>query len=379
MPGYLFIFCCAFVFFALLKPAQNWDMIAYVGSAAAYEIDDPRLLHETVYGELKRSVSEEKYNELTRGYFREVRASDAESFRQHLPFYQPRVVYVLAVEALWKAGINPFFATYLVSALSAAMAAFLLAYILPWSRRTAFLALVPAIVLVSGFYDLGRLSTPDALAVAVTYLCYFLAVRRHRLLLFVLPFCVLVRTDLVLLALLFYGYLWWEKAYDRRMLAASALACSALYVFVNHHFGNYGWSTVFDYTLSHKSTHPADFSHAVTIGSYLAAFNEGVGSLLRNTPFWIFAVMTSITAFFVVRRPERTAQTFNLQRQDINFVVLSSLGYVAVHFMLFPVIWTRFFAGQYALITAMAVYLLLDALSGRKSPDPIPDSADDIH
>lgn len=46
---------------------------------------------------------------------------------------------------------------------------------------------------------------------------------------------------------------------------------------------------------------------------------------------------------------------------DILFTLLSSLIYVALHFLFFPVSWVRFYSAQFALAMSLVVYLSLHA------------------
>lgn len=370
MVVYLLLFCSAFAMNALRRPYLNWDMIGYVASAFSYETDDPRELHKDVYERLRLTVPQASYRDLTTGHLREILATDPQSLQQHLPFYQIRVVYVLAIAGMRKLGMNPFVVSYALSTLSATLAIVLLVYMPPGKRHPAYQLLVPAVAVASGFSSLAKYSTPDALAVLSTYFCYFLALRRQKLLLLMLPFSVLVRTDSILLAPLFATYLWQERVFNRRLVAGSALLCLSLYVAVNYCFGNYGWSTVFDYTLSHKSTHPADFPHVVTVASYLAAFKVGVRATVSNSLLLIYVVMTFASTVRLLPRVWRRQITASTS-SGVLFVLLSSFVYVVLHFLLFPVDWTRFFAGQYGLALAFAVYLLTE--TGRSNKADAPD------
>jgi hypothetical protein len=367
--GFLVLFCGAFTLFYLQRPRLNWDMIGYVASAKAYESSDSQVLHKEVYELLRRSVPKERYSALTSEHFRQIRATDPESLRQHLPFYQIRVVYVWSILALWKLGLNPFFASYFISAVCAALAIWILAFMLPGKKCLLYQLVIPVIALLTGFDSLARLSTPDALSALTVFICYWLTFRRHKLLLIALPTCILIRTDLLLLLPSFYIYLWLIRPFDRRVLAVSALLSIALYWGVNSYFQNYGWSTVFDYTFSHKSTHPADFPHAVTMTSYLAALKSGSKSLFSQPLFLTYIVITLVGIVSLFRRPNWIQRSVSLLWMDMLFAFLSSLAYVVLHFMLFPTIWRRFFSGQYALSMALTMYVLLETARSNKA-DP---------
>ncbi|MFZ1985358.1 MAG: hypothetical protein WAU91_13150 [Desulfatitalea sp.] len=375
LSGFLLLFCSAFTLFFLQRPHLNWDMIGYVASARAYESSDYGLLQKEVYELLSRSVPEDTYLKLTSGYFRQIRATDPESLRQHLPFYQIRVVYVGLILALWKLGLNPFFASHFISAVCAALAIWILAFMLPEKPHPAYLIVVPAIALLTGFSDLAKFSTPDAMCVLAVFICYWLTFRRHKLLLIALPACILVRTDLLLLIPFFYIYLWLIRPFDRRIVAGSALLGLALYISVNSYFGNYGWSTVFHYTFIQKSSHPANFPHTVTMASYLTTLASGLPSLFVRR----FLTYTAMTLFGIVAlcRPHDWTKCIALPlSRDMCFAFISSIGYVVLHFISFPVAWSRFFSGQYALGAALSMYLLLEVTRSNKPDQSTVDSRD---
>jgi len=359
--AFLVVFCGTFFLSNLHRPLLNWDMVAYVASAKAYQTHDPAALQTEVYELLRRSVPQRTYSDLTTGYLRHLRATDPESFRQHLPFFQIRVAYVWAILALWTFGLNPFFASYLISAICAALAIMVLAFILP-RQPLVYSLVVPFIALSSAFPDLARYSTPDAMAALAVLVCYALAFRRHKLLLIALPACVAVRTDLLLLLPSFYVFLWLTRPFASRLVLASALSSVALYWGLNAIFGNYGWSTVFDYTFSHQSAYPADYPHAVTVKSYLAALASGVGSV-ENGPRLLKYVGVSIAGIAALLwRPHWIRRAVGPMSAPLQFALVSSLVYVGLHFMLFPAMWGRYFAAQYALAFSLAAYIALEAV-----------------
>lgn len=234
---------------------------------------------------------------------------------------------------------------------------------------------VPFIARASGFSDLARYSTPDALSVLAVLVCYALAFRGHKLLLIALPACIAVRTDLLLLLPFFYLFLWQTRPFARRLVAASALSSVALYWGLNFFFGNHGWSTVFDYTFSHQSAYPADYPHAVTMRSYLAALASGVRPV-ENGPLLLEYLGVTIAGVVVLLwRPNWIRRSVGHVSAGLRFAFLSSLAYVVLHFMLFPGMWVRFFAGQYALSFSLAAYVALEAALGRDSARKIGASA----
>jgi hypothetical protein len=337
-------------------------MVAYVASAKAYQTKDPQALQTDVYRLLRDSVPAPTYSDLTSGHLRHLRATDPESFRQHLPFFQTRVAYVGSILALWTLGMNPFFASYFISVGCTALAIAVLAFLIPGRPPLLYLLVLTFIVRSSGFSDLARHSTPDAMAVLATLVCYALAFRGRKLLLIVLPACVAIRTDLILVLPGFYLFLWLTQPLARRLIIASALSSVALFGALNSIFGNYGWSTVFDYTFSHQSAYPADYAHVVTLNSYFEALASGVQSVENAPRILKYLALAAAGSALLLWQPHwmrRSVQPFSA---GLRLAFGSSLAYTILHFLLFPATWGRFFAGQYALIFALATYVALEVM-----------------
>jgi len=55
----------------------------------------------------------------------------------------------------------------------------------------------------------------------------------------------------------------------------------------------------------------------------------------------------------------------SLQHADILFLLVSCAAFLGLHFMLFPVTWTRFFAAQYSLVAVVVVWTTLAILAER--------------
>lgn len=217
------------------------------------------------------------------------------------------------------------------------------------------------------------------MAVLAVLACYALAFRRRTLLLLVLPALVAIRTDLLLLLPGFYVFLWLTRPSARRLIGLSALSSIALYGALNSIFGSYGWFTVFDYTFSHQSAYPADYAHVVTMDSYRTALASGVRSI-ENAPRLLKYLVAAIAGSAVLLwRPRWLGPSVRPFSACLWLAFGSSLAYTVLHFILFPATWARFFAGQYALVFALATYVALEVSRSavrtwlpRQPPRPVP-------
>jgi hypothetical protein len=171
---------------------------------------------------------------------------------------------------------------------------------------------------------------------------------------------ILIRTDLILLMPFFLAYLWVIKAFDRRLISASALSTAALYLIVNRVCGNYGWATVFDYTMFNISTHPADYPHIVTTRSYLSALISGIMTMAKDYLFLTYLTMLFAGSVALCQKANWSLRDLSCRQKDMAFLCVSSASYITIHFILFPVIYSRFFSAYYGLVMALVVSLLLN-------------------
>lgn len=356
-PGLVLAFCAALAVLAVQRPLHNWDMIGYVAAARSYTTPEPERIRTEVYDLLARSVPAERYDVLTRGEVRHARATDPESLGQFLPLYRIRVAYVATVLGLWELGVNPFLATRLVSAVCAALAIVVLALLFPVPRHPAAVLLIPPIALASGFWLLSRYSTPDAWAALAACVCYALTLRGRGLVLFALPLSLLVRTDMLLLALCFLVYFWIGRRFDRRWILASAAITTALFLGIHRYFDYYGWRTLFTLDFLEYTAYPARLEPLVTPESYWTVLRSRSGDLLQ-WPFAFLAGAVLTGLFGVLRLSGGSLRRLSTTETDAGFVLVSSLVYAVIHFLVFPDPSTRFYAGQIALAGTSALWLL---------------------
>ena len=129
-----------------------------------------------------------------------------------------------------------------------------------------------------------------------------------------------------------------------------------LYLFINHYFHNYGWSTIFSFTLVEMISNPADVDLTVSVIDYIYAFARGVYMSLHDRAFLGFI---SIVASSLILMRTFT-KSFSDNKEIWAYTVIPIL-YVAIHFVLFPVPWDRFFIGFY-IMASIAMLLLFSQL-----------------
>ncbi len=354
--GYYFLFVFAIVLIGIMKPALNWDMLGYVASAKHFEIDNLVELHSFVFSNLKDYVSPDMYFSLTDGgnQYRVDMSTNPDLFYQQLPFYEIRPVYTFSILLLTKLGLNIFTSTYAVSLISSVLGIFLLLFAMKDKIYIGFLYVLPFFLMFFGILSIAKLSTPDAMVfLSLSIFIYLFSKEKITLLLLVIPFLVLVRTDMIIfnflaLAAIFFLY----TDYKMKVFLSFAITI-ILYLFVNNFFNNYGWSTIFSITLVERISNPADVSLTVSVADYLHALARGIFNSLSDRTFlgFVSIVLTSLVLMRVFLK------SFS-ENKEISMYSIIPILYILIHFILFPVTWDRFFIGFYAMFIISTLLLL---------------------
>jgi len=358
----LFIYYCIFVIIIAIvsvsKPFFNWDMLGYVAAAKHFEIADAQTLHQFVYENLKKIVSKDRYSALTNGGVRKDWAENANDFYSLLPFYEIRPLYNLSILLLSKIGVNIFAATYLVSIFSVMLGVFMLLFALKDKINWFLLYIFPFYLYLFGIVTIARLSTPDAMAfLCVCIFIYLFSKERIKLLLVVMPIFVAVRTDLIIFNFISIAIITFLYKNCRIRSFVSLLLTIVLYELINKSAHNYGYFTIFSFTLIKTVNNPANINSAISISDYLRVLFHGFHEALADVKLMSFVSIMLIGLF-----PLKTLLTKDfLENKEIMVYVAISIFYIFIHFILFPVMWCRFFVGFYTM-GVVGILLLLSKI-----------------
>ena len=341
------------------RPHYNWDMIGYV--AAAYYEDGYRgrsLLKQT-YSEVQSEVGADTFKNLIYGEpdrdYRNTIFLDPVALNQQIPFYSIRVLYVEAIRLLKKVGITYSRATHIISAIFATMSVVVLAMIASEVRVKLFVT--PIIILSTGFIDLGRYSTPDAMACFFSLLCMLAVLKRSFISLVLAVVMPLIRTDFIILSLLIASYEFFSRW--KYVSVAAAAVSLAIYFAINYLHADYGWLTIFNFSLIGITPYPAKLIASTSIMDYIRAYIRGIVGLVSQLSAALFAL-----ALFSV-----TATNVRSKKKAMVLVVIP-LGFVLVHFALFPVYFPRFFVFAEALVLLWLFLQLEESTNQETAPRP---------
>jgi len=318
-------------FVGYFKPLYNWDMIAYVASAFHMDGLSGQQLSDATYDLVRKEVGEERFNPLIEGDYRSAVYKDPGSLEQQLPFYTPRVFYIGAMRFLGNLGVDYAESSYLVSSLFSAASVFLVALILKQFSVSVYM--LPLVVLFSGLVQLARYSTPDALACFFTLTAFYMLISGRIYYLMIAAILPLVRTDFVILSLLFSI----NGVLERRKLIAliSVFVAILLYLVVNREMGNYGWLTIFNFTLIELDPYPKDLEFSIYWKDYLRPYISTVLNLTNHLHGLIFFLAFAL--WHIAKKKVSTEMTV----EDRSLWIC--LVFVVLHLLAFPTYMDRFF------------------------------------
>ena len=340
----LLVFCVG-----ILWPYYNWDMIGYV--AASYYKDGFRgkELSEKTYNDIKKEVSKEMFETLRKGPdgYMETVYNNPYSLEQQIPFYSIRVAYIELMRTMKIFGISYPKATFYISAFFSSFSAIILGFLLFRSNLPMFT--LPMIVLITGYFDIAKLSTPDALACFFSLAAIFLSLNRKKMVFLISAILPLMRTDLLILSILLmlHWFLKSEKIYSLISLGFSILTYFILNILNN----NYGWITLFNFTFIGISPFPANMAISYRINDYIWPYINTL-LVLQNMPqFIIYFLSIYLLIPKVLNKdvPEGVCEVFVIP-----------LLYVVFHLALFPVYDNRFFAFSSSIMFFGMLNLLKD-------------------
>jgi hypothetical protein len=332
---FYFLFAGAIAFHSYRNSMFDIDLLAFAGNVALSDTSDPVAAHALVYKEpltphLRGTDGDDAQARVLR-----KRASDAYYSALYLPYFSVKPLYILAMEAVHKAGASVIDASRIVSALC-----FFGLAAAVWGLTRSPLAVV--ILILPETMVLGQANEPDGMSVMLVLLGLW-ALFLEDVNLGILPLiaAVWVRPDNAILCVIVLAFLWilgrveWPKA---AVLVALTVASDI----VISHFG-YGWRSLYSHTF--LGGDPGEAPH-FTGADYLHALTRGVtGALHSSAP-----VYTILWAVCLTQVRDR-----NLRR-ILGLVGLSSL----LHFAIFPNYEPRYYGSFFIVTAAAAVYLLSD-------------------
>lgn len=266
----------------LKKPEYNWDMAPYVAAAIQDNYTDAESLHKEVWKRMEARASDNQMYKLRAGNpYNLYVYENPEAFVSMLPMFKVKVAYNAAIRALSNV-ISPIDATILISAMSALIFG---AICLLWMQKGGFIQAAPlliALLLMSGYYYMPRIATPDMMFAVFCLGGIFLLLRGHEIV--ALPFlfvAFLVRPDniIFLFALCLVALAFNQKKLGYFALFGAAVASYFLITSGNDHPG--WWAHFYFSTVEIQYT-MVGFSPDFSLIKYVNGVLRGIMVSLQN-------------------------------------------------------------------------------------------------
>jgi len=366
--------CLGLFSYTITSPTQNWDMLGYAASVVSIENTDKDYIHQYIYQQYKAYATSEEFSELTEtSSYRKTMFSDADAFNQQIPYYKIRIILVLLILALVKLGVNIFVASHILTAALTCLGVLVFYYAYRKIIVPAFWFLIPIFLIIFDVHEVASMVSADSLAFLwVGLICYTFIHSKWKVFFLLLASSVLVRTDMIFLIGLLSVYLIIFK-HDLRILTFTTLIASiGIYLFINDYANNYGWSTVFYYAVVSKmsATHPLEYSSfGITIEQYVSAVKNNLEEFI-NKAFLLFAVVVSAQFIIYMKDVKNKYSILSISKDILNnpilVLTLISVFYVIIHYALFPLLFERFFIGQY-MIGALGLLVVISSIYRSKN------------
>ena len=337
--------------YALLRPNNYWDMLAYIGVVESWHSSDPHVIHDVAYSsvqglpEYKSLVGIDpvsKYNQRV--------AADSFDFVQQLPIYSIKPLYCMILAALHRGGLSYTTALNLISAGSfvglALLAWFWFHQYLDEWWCTVFATLL---VVSPPIYTAGRFATPDALElVLVIFGLYMMLEHSYTAAGGVfLILAVWARPDAMIVVGVIFFTLLYLKIIDYWEWGTFGLLTLFTYGVIRVFGGPYSWGIFFYHAFVGVLTEPANMVVHVTPRMFLMISAQNGWTLVKSTSIALVFFM-GVLAIGLHRR------------RSYRFITAAVLMSEILHFLPFPSYSNRF----YMVSTFFAPLSLVLACSG---------------
>lgn len=369
IPGKKYYFLYSFLLLVMAvycykRPSYNWDMLAYMALAAGADNKGSfKDVHAKVYAEAQKYVPAESYDMLVQSNhpLRSRLYTDADYFREKLPFFVVKPLYIGVVYIFFKAGFNLVAATVLPSMFAFFIMGLLLFH---WMGRyfneVWAMACSVAFMYSAPFVTTAKLSTPDCFAALFLFTAVYFIVERKQIqpayIFLLLSVCA--RIDNVLPSVIFLSWLYWRKALSIKhywMMMSGIAICYWGIAWLAH---GYGWSMYF-YDSFSSNYDWYEKGAGNFLAGYLASLKSAVLVGLQFSHVVIFLFMAVLA--LVIKN--NTAHDTEIKQLMICLLLI-----FLIRLLLNPLVADRFYIAYYLLIAVLLVKKMANSVNGTKQP-----------
>ncbi|RST87857.1 hypothetical protein EJC49_03260 [Aquibium carbonis] len=334
--------------YSWLRPAYNWDMVAYVATALENRIDDPAALHERTWAEIEPGAREAQlYHLQFSNPYNLHQWENPADFQSQLSMYRVKVLYVAMLRWLEPvAGLST--ASILLSVLpSVVFGALCLWWLAREGAEQGLLLLVPFLA-TADFITMTTMVTPDMLLAVMSLGAVLLLLRGRDGLAGLLLFAsVFVRPDNIILifALLIAAVLFgWRLLPMLATFVVSFAACLLISKFGDHP----GWWAHFYFSCVQIQNSMTGFAPDFSLVDFTKGYVRGVAVALTEND-WPGLFLVLIVGWAMLARAGRIGS--GRTNALVFALAIGTLG----KFASFPLPDDRFY---FTFIAAMGVILI---------------------
>jgi hypothetical protein len=181
-------------------------------------------------------------------------------------------------------GVDLIWAPRILAALGYALSCLTIyVWILPWMAPAVAAALTIILALIPQLTRVSTLTTPDSLSLFFVLVGVYLSIGRKRVTagLTVLLLSVTIRPENILYFLVFAAYFFIENK-DRRNVSILALIAMCLYIFLVRSSENYGWKTLFYFTLVDETISLPGFISPLKLEDYFRIYRQQIATEIMD-------------------------------------------------------------------------------------------------
>jgi hypothetical protein len=334
--------------YSWLRPAYNWDMVAYVATALENRIDDPAALHERTWAEIEPGAREAQlYHLQFSNPYNLHQWENPADFQSQLSMYRVKVLYVAMLRWL-EPVVGLATASILLSVLpSVVFGALCLWWLVREGAEQGLLLLVPFLA-TADFITMTTMVTPDMLLAAMSLGAVLLLLRGRDGLAGLLLFAsVFVRPDNIILifALLIAAVLFgWRLLPMLATFVVSFAACLLISKLGDHP----GWWAHFYFSCVQIQNSMTGFAPDFSLVDFTKGYVRGVAVALTEND-WPGLFLVLIVGWAMLARAGRIAA--GRTNALVFALAIGTLG----KFASFPLPDDRFY---FTFVAAMGVILI---------------------
>jgi hypothetical protein len=311
-----------FVYFAITRPAWDWDMVPYTLAALSGGASDVAAVNAKTWAIVKAHLSDAEFAGLTTAdAYRRALFGDAAALASQLPLYESKLGYILLLKGLsvFTDPIKAMMGVTLVSTLGA------LALLARQSWRIAGIATLGWLLLIKLFGLNASMTNPD-MFITFIYMAGFAAFldRRFGLAAGIFILAAIVRQDGVVLNLaLAATMVVLSSTRAGVVLAVGSLAAYLLDTSIGHHIG---WWPNYYFAFVEVQPNLTNFNPPFSVELYFSVLGTRLVMLLHL--YWSYAALavTMLSAILLARRSDSIA----------GLLLLAILAAAVLRFLAYP-------------------------------------------